>query len=74
MDGINRARIRGIIAEKGLTLKDLSGMTGFTQATLSNFLNGNNPSYRLMKALGRALELTAEESAAVFFAHDIRSA
>lgn len=34
-------RIKKILSQKGMTLKDLSRLSGITQSNLSNYLNGN---------------------------------
>ena len=34
-------RIKEILSQKGMTLKDLSRLSGITQSNLSNYLNGN---------------------------------
>ena len=74
MDGINRNKIRGIMAEKRLTNRDMALKTGFTETTISNFLNGMNPSYKLMRALRTALELDAESADEIFFANNLHKA
>lgn len=34
-------RIKEILSQKGMTLKDFSKISGITQSNLSNYLNGN---------------------------------
>ena len=34
-------RIKEILSQKGMTLKDLSRLSGITQSNLSNYLKGN---------------------------------
>ena len=64
-------RIRGMMAERRLTNRDVAIKTGFTETTISNFLNGKNPSYRLMRALKFALMMDAETADNIFFADDL---
>lgn len=71
MDSINRSKIRGIIAEKRMTYRELAIATGFTETTISNFLNGKNPSYRLMRALRKALSMDSKTADEIFFASDL---
>lgn len=60
-------RIRGIMAEKRITGVELSKLTGFTQTTISTFLNGGTPTFELVKAIIKALDMTADDIIQVFF-------
>lgn len=74
MDGINRTAIRDMIAAKSLTIRALSIKTGFTEATLRNFLSGKTPSYKLVQSLITALEMDRQTALQVFFTPDLPDA
>lgn len=74
MDSIDRNRIRGMMAEKRMTYRNLAIATGFTETTISNFLNGKNPSYQLMRALKMALTMDAITADEIFFPRDLPDA
>lgn len=71
MDSINRNKIRGIMAENRMTFKELSEKSGFSETTVSNFLNGQNPSYMLMLGIKKALNLDAQTASDIFFNTDL---
>lgn len=74
MDGINRNRLRGIMAEKGLTIKALADEIEYSEVTLGNFLRGGNPSYGLIKAIVKALKLSPEDATQIFFGPELLNA
>lgn len=49
-------RIKDILKEKGLTMKDLSDNLGIAATSLSRSLN-NNPTYDTLKKIAEALEV-----------------
>lgn len=73
MDGIQRDKLRGIMAEQGFTITRLAEETGVTRATLSAFLRGSSPSYRVMRSIQRALHLTGAQAGRIFFEVDLRN-
>ena len=71
MDGIDRNRIRGMMTERRMTYRDLATETGYTITTISNFLNGKNPTYGLMRAIKTALKMDAATADSIFFVPDL---
>lgn len=70
-DGINRHRIKNLMTEKSFTEREMAIRTGFTEATINGFLRGRNPSYKLMKAIQKALELDATAATDIFFGSNL---
>ena len=51
-------RLKDIINERGITLKDFSLMSGISQSNLSNYLNGNiSPTLETLKRIANALDI-----------------
>lgn len=74
-DCINRAKLRGLIAEKGFNYASLARDCGATRDSISNLMRGVRlPSYRLMKGIAKSLEMTPEQAGQIFFATDLRDA
>lgn len=71
IDCVNRAKLRGLIAERGFTLTSLGAQTGHSRDTISNVLKGKTPSYRIMKDLAAALQMTPEQAGRIFFDADL---
>jgi len=67
MKTINTNKIRGIMAEKRITGIELSNLTGFTQTTISTFLNGGIPTLKLVWAIVQALDLKPDDITQIFF-------
>lgn len=67
MKTTNTNRIRGIMAEKRITGTELARLTGFTQTTISTFLNGGTPTFELVKAIVKALDLDPGDIIQIFF-------
>ncbi len=64
---INRNRIRGLMAEKGLTIQAFAKEAKFSSKAISNFLKGASPSYRMIMAFKKVLELSSEDVMQIFF-------
>lgn len=55
-------RIKEILSQKGMTLKDLSQLSGITQSNLSNYLNGNiSPTLDTLIKIASYLEVDIRE-------------
>lgn len=55
-------RIKEILSQKGMTLKDLSRLSGITQSNLSNYLNGNiSPTLDTLIKIATHLEIDIRE-------------
>ena len=55
-------RIKEILAQRGLTLKDFAQMSGISQSNLSNYLNGNIlPTLDTLKKMASFLEIDVVE-------------
>ena len=51
-------RLKEILAEKGMTLKDFSVASGISQSNLSNYLNGNiSPTLDTLKRIASSLDI-----------------
>jgi transcriptional regulator with XRE-family HTH domain len=72
MDSVNRPKLRGLIAEKGFNMTTLAAKAGVTRDSISNLMRGHAPSYRLMKSLARALDMSPEQAGHIFFNDDLR--
>ena len=74
MDTVNRKKLKLKMVEQDFNITTLASKAGTSRTTLSNFFNGKNPSYELMKKLSKALSLTQEEAGSIFFDPDSRIA
>ena len=55
-------RIKEILSQKGMTLKELSQLSGITQSNLSNYLNGNiSPTLDTLIKIANHLEIEVRE-------------
>lgn len=55
-------RIKEIIAQKGLTLKEFANTSGISQSNLSNYLNGNiSPTLDTLKKIAANLDVDIVE-------------
>lgn len=55
-------RIKEIIAQKGLTLKEFANTSGISQSNLSNYLNGNiSPTLDTLKRIAANLDVDIVE-------------
>ena len=64
-----RERIRGLCAERGITINRLSTLSGITQSTLNNIVSGRNNSATVatVQKICNGLNLSIIE----FFEHDL---
>ena len=64
-----RERIRGLCAERGITINRLSTLSGITQSTLNNIVGGRNNSATVatVQKICNGLNLSIIE----FFDHDL---
>ena len=55
-------RIKEILAQKGLTLKEFAASSGISQSNLSNYLNGNiSPTLDTLKKIAAHLDVDVVE-------------
>ena len=55
-------RIKEILAQRGITLKDFAQVSGISQSNLSNYLNGNiSPTLDTLKKMASFLEMNVVE-------------
>ena len=55
-------RLKEILAQRGITLKDFSQMAGISQSNLSNYLNGNiSPTLDTLKKMASHLNIEVVE-------------
>jgi len=55
-------RLKEILAQRGITLKDFSQMSGISQSNLSNYLNGNiSPTLDTLKRIASHLGIEVVE-------------
>ena len=55
-------RLKEILAQRGITLKDFAQMSGISQSNLSNYLNGNiSPTLDTLKKMASFLEIDVVE-------------
>jgi len=67
-DGVNRDKLRGIIAARGLTQTQIAAAYGKDNALISNKLTGRAPfNVRDIDFFKTYLNLSAEEAVAIFF-------
>lgn len=72
-DCVNRSKLRGLIAEKGYNLTTLARKCGHSRDCLSLLMRGKiSPSYRVMKDVADALEMTSEQAGLIFFDPNLR--
>ena len=71
-DSVNRPKLRGLIAEKGYNLTTLARACGHSRDCLSLVMRGKSPSYRVMKDLADALDMTPEQAGTIFFDPNLR--
>lgn len=62
-------KLRGKIAERGLTQEKLTDMIGMNKATMSRKMRDPNDDFTIKQAdkISRALQLTSDEAMAIFF-------
>lgn len=55
-------RLKEILAQRGITLKDFAQMSGISQSNLSNYLNGNiSPTLDTLKKIASFLSIDVVE-------------
>ena len=55
-------RLKEILAQRGITLKDFAQMSGISQSNLSNYLNGNiSPTLDTLKKIASFLRIDVVE-------------
>lgn len=55
-------RLKEILAQRGITLKDFAQLSGISQSNLSNYLNGNiSPTLDTLKKIASFLEIDVVE-------------
>ena len=55
-------RLKEILAQRGITLKDFAQMSGISQSNLSNYLNGNiSPTLDTLKKMASFLDIEVVE-------------
>ena len=55
-------RLKDILNQRGITLKDFATMSGISQSNLSNYLNGNiSPTLDTLKKIAANLEIDVVE-------------
>ena len=55
-------RLKEILAQKGITLKDFAAMSGISQSNLSNYINGNiSPTLDTLKKIASHLGIDVVE-------------
>lgn len=55
-------RLKEILAQRGITLKDFAQLSGISQSNLSNYLNGNiSPTLDTLKKMASFLEIDVVE-------------
>lgn len=74
MDGVNRSKLRGLIAENGYNMTTLSRATGLSVETIKKLMHGGSPNYRTMKSIAQALNMTPKQAGCIFFGNDLRDA
>lgn len=58
---INRDKIQVLMAEKGMTQKDIAKATGVSQGTISATMRNNNPRATSVKRISDALGVKIED-------------
>ena len=71
-DAINRAQIRALMGFHNESKTSLSKKIGVVRETLTAFLDGGLPSYKLMQGLQKHLCMSPDEATAIFFGEDLR--
>lgn len=70
---VDVSKIRGKMAEHGLTITSLSNMLGIDRNTLTNYFeNPGKMPYRILADMAGILCSTKDEAAAIFLAKDLR--
>ena len=55
-------RLKEILTQRGITLKDFASMSGISQSNLSNYLNGNiSPTLDTLKKIANNLDIDVVE-------------
>lgn len=55
-------RLKEILSQRGITLKDFAQMSGISQSNLSNYLNGNiSPTLDTLKRIANSLNIEVVE-------------
>lgn len=55
-------RLRDILKERGLTLKEFSEISGISQPNLSNYINGNvSPTLSTLERIANSLDLDVQD-------------
>jgi transcriptional regulator with XRE-family HTH domain len=71
---VNLAKLRGLMAERGLEVNKLAGILGISRQATSDKLNGKSKiSLTDAQAISKALEMTNEERDLIFFNENVKS-
>ncbi len=55
-------KLKDILAQRGITLKDFAALSGISQSNLSNYLNGNiSPTLDTLKKMATTLNIELSE-------------
>ena len=71
---IDYAKLKGLMAERGLEVTKLADLLGISRQAASNKVNGKSPiSLTDARTIAKALSMTKEERDAVFFSERVKS-
>ena len=71
---VNLAKLRGLMAERGLEVNKLASILGISRQATSDKLNGKSKiSLTDAQAISKALEMTNEERDLIFFNENVKS-
>ena len=71
---VNLAKLRGLMAERGLEVNKLAGILGISRQATSDKLNGKSKTALTdAQAISKALEMTNEERDLIFFNENVKS-
>ena len=71
---IDYAKLKGLMAERGLEVTKLANLLGISRQAASNKVNGKSPiSLTDARTIAEALSMTKEERDAIFFSERVKS-
>lgn len=71
---IDYAKLKGLMAERGLEVTKLADLLGISRQAASNKVNGKSPiSLTDARTIAEALSMTKEERDAIFFSERVKS-
>lgn len=71
---IDYAKLKGLMAERGLEVTKLADLLGISRQAASNKVNGKSPiSLTDARTIAEALSMTKEERDAIFFSELVKS-